>query len=175
MRSPSLGGLLICVVQGKLGLTIKERLQLLQSAEERWLESYRQSMVDWNLRNQVCPRFPLAVLDGRITGYTHNDIELSCAEYYGASASCSQLLSRTDHDWPVFSSSTSWPMLLLLPSVRGRNLRYCISAYAHPIENRGAAAKGDDGRAVMERNLVASLPYKCSHVKLASSIHSFSG
>ena len=35
-----------------LGLTIKQRLELLQNAEERWLENYRQSLADWSERNQ---------------------------------------------------------------------------------------------------------------------------
>lgn len=34
-------------------LSIKERMALLQSAEERWLESYRQSIEEWNERNKV--------------------------------------------------------------------------------------------------------------------------
>eukprot|EP00039_Didymoeca_costata_P018750 m.334792 g.334792 ORF g.334792 m.334792 type:complete len:703 (+) comp17440_c1_seq1:161-2269(+) len=33
-------------------LSIKERMALLQSAEERWLESYRQSIEEWNERNK---------------------------------------------------------------------------------------------------------------------------
>ena len=34
------------------GLSIKERLALLESAEERWLAAYKQSMDEWNHRNQ---------------------------------------------------------------------------------------------------------------------------
>jgi protein-tyrosine phosphatase len=35
-----------------VGLSIKARMALLANAEERWLESYRQSMEEWNERNQ---------------------------------------------------------------------------------------------------------------------------
>lgn len=33
-------------------ISIKERIELLNNAEERWLAAYRQSMMDWNERNK---------------------------------------------------------------------------------------------------------------------------
>jgi len=33
-------------------ISIKDRIEMLNNAEERWLEAYRQSMMDWNERNK---------------------------------------------------------------------------------------------------------------------------
>ena len=53
-------------------ISIKDRIEMLNNAEERWLEAYRQSMMDWNERNKEFAEEYVTTASHSFTSMTHS-------------------------------------------------------------------------------------------------------